>query len=123
MWNEPNFRHFFHGGPQHYISTIPRVGSQAVHDADPSAYVLGPELAQEDGWWLWLYAVLKHAVEAIDIVTQHSYHDTGGDVLRRLGGPVPPWNRPTVRDLMKATGTEGKELWLTETGWNTARVS
>jgi hypothetical protein len=44
-------------------------------------------------------------------------------VLRRLGGPVEPWNRPTVRDVMRWTGTDGKALWLTETGWNTAEVS
>ena len=123
MWNEPNFEHFFSGSPQQYIDIILRVGFQAVRDADPSAYVLGPELAQEGSWWLWLYAVLEQAAEAIDIVTQHSYQDTGQDVLQRLGGPVEPWNRPTVRGIMKATGPEAKELWLTETGWNTAGVS
>jgi polysaccharide biosynthesis protein PslG len=123
MWNEPNFKHFFSGSPDQYIDTILRVGSQAVHDADPSGYVLGPELAQEGDWWQWLYAVLDRAAEAIDIVTQHSYQDTGQDVLRRLGGPVEPWNRPTVRDVMRWTGTDGKALWLTETGWNTAEVS
>jgi hypothetical protein len=123
MWNEPNFEHFFNGSPAQYIDTILRVGSQAVRDADPSGYVLGPELAQEDGWWEWLYAVLDQAAETIDIVTQHSYQDTGHDVLRRLGGLVVPRNWPTVRDIMKATGTEAKELWLTETGWNTADMS
>jgi hypothetical protein len=44
-------------------------------------------------------------------------------VLRRLGGPVPPWNWPTVRQVMQWTGTEDKPLWLTETGWNTADIS
>jgi hypothetical protein len=123
MWNEPNFKHFFSGSADQYIDTILRVGSQAVRDADPSGYVLGPELAQEGDWWQWLYAVLDRAAEAIDIVTQHSYQDAGEDVLRRLGGPVEPWNRPTVRDVMRWTGTDGKALWLTETGWNTAEVS
>ena len=123
MWNEPNFTHFFSGSPTQYIDTILRVGAQAVRDADPSGYVLGPELAQEGDWWLWLYKVLAQAADAIDIVTQHSYQDTGRDVLRRLGGPVPFWDWPTVRDVMRWTGTEGKQLWLTETGWNTANVS
>jgi polysaccharide biosynthesis protein PslG len=123
MWNEPNFKHFFSGSLEQYIDTILRVGAQAVREADPSGYVLGPELAQEDDWWRWLYTVLDQAAEAIDIVTQHSYQDTGREVLRRLGGPVPFWNRPTVRDVMAWTGTEGKALWLTETGWNTAVMS
>jgi hypothetical protein len=60
--------------------------------------------------------------EAIDIVTQHSYQDTGHDVLRRLGRPVGLRDRPTIRDIMKATGTDAKALWLTETGWNTTEV-
>ena len=123
MWNEPNFKHFFSGSADQYVDTILRVGSQAVRDADPSGYVLGPELAQEGDWWQWLYLVLDRGAEAIDIVTQHSYQDTGDDVLRRLGGPVLPWNWPTVRDVMKWTGTEAKELWLTETGWDTSEVS
>jgi hypothetical protein len=123
MWNEPNFKHLFSGSPQQYIDTILRVGAHAVRDADPSAYVLGPELAQEGDWWRWLYTVLDQAADLIDIVTQHSYHGTGQDVLRRLGGPVAPWNWPTVRDVMRWTGTEDKALWLTETGWNTATVS
>src|SRR5262249_18380759 len=122
MWNEPNFKHFFSGSPAQYIDTILRVGSQAVRDADPSGYVLGPELGQEGDWWRGLYAVLHQAAEAIDIVTQHSYQDTGHDVLRRLGRPVALRDRPTVRDIMKATRTEAKALWLTETGWNTAEV-
>jgi hypothetical protein len=123
MWNEPNFTHFFRGSADQYIGTILRVGAQAVRDADPSSYVLGPELAQEGDWWVWLYTVLDEAAEAIDIVTQHSYQDNGQDVLLRLAGAEEPWHRPTVRDVMQWTGTSGKELWLTETGWNTARVS
>jgi hypothetical protein len=59
----------------------------------------------------------------IYIVTQCSYQDTGDAVLRRLGGPVAPWNWPTVRDVMRWTGREGKALWLTETGWNTADIA
>jgi hypothetical protein len=123
MWNEPNVKHFFSGSPAQYINTILEVGAQAVRDADPNGSVLGPELAQEGDWWQWLDAVLDRAAAAIDIVTQHSYQATGQDVLRRLGGPVEPWHRPTVRDVMQWTGTADKALWLTETGWNTARVS
>ena len=123
MWNEPNFTHFFSGSLDQYIDVILRVGAQAVRDADPSGYVLGPELAQEGDWWRWLHAVLERGAEAIDIVTQHSYQDDGRDVLRRLGGPVEPWNRPRVRDVLEGTGAADKPLWLTETGWNTAKVS
>ena len=123
LWNEPNLKHFFSGSPAQYIDVILRVGAQAVRDADPDGAVLGPELAQEDGWAPWLYAVLDQAAEALDVVTVHSYQDTGQDVLRRLGGGVPGRYPPTVRDVMRATGAADKPLWLTETGWNTADVS
>jgi hypothetical protein len=123
MWNEPNYKSFFNGSPDQYIAIILRLGAQAVRAADPTGVVLGPELSQEGDWWRWLYTVLDQAAEAIDIVTQHSYQDTGYHVLWRLGGPVSLWNWPSVRDVMRWTGTEDKPLWLTETGWNTAKVS
>jgi polysaccharide biosynthesis protein PslG len=123
MWNEPNMKHFWSGSPEQYINSILEEGARAVREADPGSLVLGPELAQEDDWAHWLYTILDRGAHAIDIVTQHSYQDTGHEVLRRLGGRVPPWDWPTVRDVMRWTGTEGKGLWLTETGWNTADVS
>jgi hypothetical protein len=67
--------------------------------------------------------VLDQAAEAIDIVTQESYQDTGQAVRRRLGGPVSPYNRPTVRDVIRWTGIKNEALWLTETGRDTAEVS
>ena len=123
MWNEPNFKHFWSGSPEQYINSILEEGARAVRDADPDGLVLGPELAMEDDWATWLYTILERGAHAIDIVTQHSYQDTGHQVLRRLGGRVAPWNWPTVRDVMRWTGTQDKGLWLTETGWNTAEVS
>jgi polysaccharide biosynthesis protein PslG len=123
MWNEPNLEGFFAGTLDQYIDDILRVGAQAVRDADPASSVLGPELAMLGDWWRWLYGVLDRAAEALDIVTQHSYENTGHDVLRRLGRPVALRDRPTVRDIMKATRTEAKALWLTETGWDTSEVS
>jgi hypothetical protein len=123
MWNEPNLEGFFSGTRGQYIDDILRVGSQAVHDADPGSYVLGPELAMSGSWGEWLYVVLDQAADAIDIVTQHDYEDNGAQVLRKMGGWEPFWNKPTPRGIMEATGTDAKELWLTETGWHTDEVS
>jgi hypothetical protein len=114
MWNEPNLEDFFSGTRDQYIDDILRVGAQAVRNADPGSYVLGPDLAMIDDWWLWLFVVLDQAAEAIDIVTQHDYEDTGTQVLIKMLTP---------RRIMEATGTAAKELWLTETGWHTDEVS
>jgi polysaccharide biosynthesis protein PslG len=122
MWNEPNFKEFWSGSLTQYLQMILEVGARAVRDAQ-GGLVLGPELGMGDDWWGWFSQILAQKSGDLDIVTIHSYEDSGHDVLGRVGGPVPPWERPTVRDVMRATGTTGKPLWLTETGWNTAEVS
>jgi polysaccharide biosynthesis protein PslG len=114
MWNEPNLEGFFAGTREQHIDDILRVGAQAVRAADPGSAVLGPELAMLGDWWLWLYVVLKQAAEALDIVTQHAYEDTGNQVLVEMLTP---------RGIMVLTRTDAKELWLTETGWDTSEVS
>jgi hypothetical protein len=122
MWNEPNFKAFWSGSVTEYLQMILDVGARAVRDVQ-GGLVLGPELGMEDDWWVWFAQILAQKPDDLDIVTIHNYQDSGHDVLRRVSGPVPPWDRPTVRDVMQATGTKGKPLWLTETGWNTADVS
>jgi polysaccharide biosynthesis protein PslG len=114
MWNEPNLEGFFSGTLDQYIDDILRVGAQAVRDADPGSSVLGPELAMIGDWWLWLNVVLEQAAEALDIVTQHAYEDTGTQVLIEMLTP---------HGIMVLTETDVKELWLTETGWRTDEVS
>ena len=121
MWNEPNFKSFWSGSVTQYLQMILEVGARAVRDVQ-GGLVCGPELGMEEEWWVWFYQILAQKPDDLNVVTIHSYQDTGDEVLRRLGGPVPPWNLPTVRDVMQWTGTEGKPLWLTETGWNTAQV-
>jgi Glycosyl hydrolase catalytic core len=101
---------------------ILEVGARAVRDAH-GGFVLGPELGMGDDWWVWFYQILAQKPDDLDIVTIHSYEDSGHDVLGRVDGPVPPWERPIVRDVMRATRAMSKPLWLTETGWNTADVS
>jgi hypothetical protein len=114
MWNEPNLEGFFAGTLEQYLQAILWVGAQAVRAADPHGYVLGPELAMLGSWERWLFVVLEQADDVIDIVTQHAYAETGTQVLIEMLTP---------RVIMLVTGTEAKEPWLTETGWDTREVS
>ena len=125
MWNEPNLDPFFRGGPQQYIQDVLRPGARAVRDADSSALVLGPELAQiHSGHWNgWLLTVLTQAGDEIDIVTHHDYSDDGLSVLKGLGGQFPLSRLRTPRGIMEVTGTSDKPFWLTETGWRTDQVT
>ena len=122
MWNEPNHHQFFSGSVSQYIDDVLRTGAQAAKSADPTCVVLGPDLAhlQSDDWARWLKTVLAQAGDVLDIVTHHLYADTGNAVLRSLGGRVA---LRTPRKIMERTGTAGKPLWLTETGWRTDEIS
>ncbi len=112
MWNEPNST--LAGTRRQYINEVLQVGARAVREADAASRVLGPELAMVAQWYIWLYQVLDQAGDALDVVTQHAYDDSGMAVLCNL---------LQVRGIMQGTGAGAKELWLTETGWRTDKVS
>ena len=113
MWNEPNFTAFWSGSVEQYLQIILEVGARAVRDAQ-GGLVLGPELGTQGDWRVWFYRILAEKPRDLDIVTIHSYEETGTHVLAELLTP---------RGIMGLTGTDAKELWLTETGWGTHEVS
>ncbi len=91
MWNEPNLGQFFTGSQEQYVQDILRLGAQATRDADPTAFVLGPDLAHLESadCEMWLYTVLKEAGDVIDVVTHHNYSPSGRSVLRDMGARAP----------------------------------
>jgi Glycosyl hydrolases family 39 len=107
MWNEPNQKGFFSGSMAQYINLILEPGFQAIKAATPQALVCGPELAMMDNWQAWLSTILARGGRFLDVVTQHCYEHDGHAVIR----------------AMRQVPTGPKPLWLTETGWNTNRVS
>jgi hypothetical protein len=113
MWNEPNVNAFWSGSVTQYLQMILEVGARAVRDVQ-GGLVCGPELGMQGDWWVWFYQILAQKPRDLDIVTMHSYQDTGTRVLIEMLAP---------RSLMVLTGTDAKELWLTETGWDTNEVS
>jgi polysaccharide biosynthesis protein PslG len=113
MWNEPNFEGFWSGSVEQYLQIILEVGARAVRDAQ-GGFVCGPELGMQGDWQVWFYQILSQKPRDLDIVTIHSYAETGTHVLLELLTP---------RAIMVLTGTDAKELWLTETGWDTSEVS
>jgi hypothetical protein len=125
MWNEPSLKGFWSGSMAPYINSVLEPGAQAVREYAPQCLVCGPELAMERDWASGLRTILSSGGHLLDVVTQHSYQETGREVLKRIGGTGWrwPWEDPTVRQIMAQTGTADKPLWLTETGWNASDVS
>lgn len=135
LWNEPNLPKFWTGSRQQYIDIILKRGADALHAANPAAQVGGPDLAHltagNADWYDWLRDVLRQAGDRLDFVTHHTYDDDGPrDITDRLDGSTVFANRPdlwdvvnpSLREVLKNAGWSGKPVWLTETGWESARV-
>ncbi|HEX7182120.1 MAG TPA: NBR1-Ig-like domain-containing protein, partial [Thermoanaerobaculia bacterium] len=135
LWNEPNLDHFWAGSRQQYIDVIVRPGADAIHAANPEAQVGGPELAHltadDSDWYDWLRDILRQAGDRFDFVTHHVYDVDGSrDVTDKLEGSTVFGNRPdfwdavtpSVEEVLRNVGWS-KPVWLTETGWESGRVS
>lgn len=135
LWNEPNLPRFWSGTRQQYIDVILKTGADALHSGNPAAQAGGPDLAHltagEADWYDWLRAALMEAGGKLDFVTHHLYDVDGNrDVTDKLedrtpfGGRPSLWDAvaPSVLEVLRGTGWGGKPFWLTETGWESARV-
>lgn len=134
MWNEANLPKFWAGSRQQYLDVILKPGADAVRAGNPDALVAGPELAHltSADWFYWLRDTIQSAGDKIDIVTHHLYDNDGSsDVTEKLTGSTLFGNRPdfwgsvppSLREVLKNTGWyPGRPVWLTETGWESARV-
>lgn len=122
MWNEPNLSGFFSGTRAQYIQDILLRGANAVKAACPTCKVLGPDLAhlQSGSWDSWLADVLDQGGGSLDIVTHHIYRGTSGEFFRELDGTKWPWEPAAVKAILNAHGAGSKDLWITETGVDTA---
>jgi glycosyl hydrolase family 39 (putative alpha-L-iduronidase)/Ig-like domain-containing protein len=136
LWNEPNLDHFWAGTRQQYLDFILKPGADAIHAANPAAKVGGPDLAHltasHEVWFDWLRDTLEQAGDRLDFVTHHIYDNDGnGDVTDKLedstlfGDRPSFWGTapPSVKEVLRYTGWLGRPFWLTETGWESARVS
>src|SRR5262245_14745292 len=137
LWNEPNLPRFWSGSRQQYVDVILKVGADAIHAGNPDAQVGGPDLAHltagDADWYDWLRRTLLEAGDRLDFITHHLYDTDGNrDVTARLeastlfGSKPSFWDAvaPSVKEVLKDTGWLGrKPFWLTETGWESARVS
>ncbi|HVS00819.1 MAG TPA: hypothetical protein VMW27_29640, partial [Thermoanaerobaculia bacterium] len=136
LWNEPNLPKFWSGSRQQYIDVILKPGADAIHAGNPDALAGGPELAHltsgDSDWYDWLRESIVAAGSRLDFVTHHVYDTDGNrDVTSKLEGSTLFGNRPefwdtvqpTVEEVLRNAGWEGKPFWLTETGWESSRVN
>jgi len=102
VWNEPNLTVYLKGADIHVYEQLARTAESAIHAANPSAIVLGPEVshhAVKDGWY---QAAMKAFGNLFDIVTVHWYPDAA---------PLEQFMDTGVRP-----SAGRKSVWLTEAG-------
>jgi Glycosyl hydrolase catalytic core len=102
IWNEPNLDSYLRNRDLQAYERLARTAESAIHAANPSALVLGPDVSHhaiESGWYA---AAMRAFGSLFDIVTVHWYVD-GPPLEGFMDEGVRPW-------AMR------KDVWLTEVG-------
>jgi hypothetical protein len=126
IWNEPNVTNFFALGKDIFVQQILLPAAQTIRTADPTAFIVGPELAHLTGsgaeWYFWMKYILDNAGQYFDIISHHLYEDLGVYLIYELleiGDNL----IPSVKQIIKESGQDAKPFWITETGWETSKFS
>lgn len=121
IWNEPNQPGMYAGGVEQYVDQVLIPAAKILHAIGPENRVAAPDLMTEgDEWPRWLKTCLSRARAHIDVISVHSYQDTGREVWRALSQGRrwwEVWKKPSVRQVIQDAGCGDKPVWLTETGW------
>lgn len=126
IWNEPNSEEFFGRGKDVFVEEVFLPAARAVRETDPSAFIVGPELAHLNGtnseWYFWMKYILEQAGDYIDVISHHIYKNEGVYYIYELleaGETL----IPSVQEIIQDTGNQSKQFWITETGWDTITFS
>ena len=128
VWNEPNLTGSFSGTRNDFIGLMEQPAIHAIRSLDPTAKIVGPELAQlkpswlkellGDGYWdwrAWLRDLMYYGDgSSYDVISEHTYQNRAGDVGSYLDD---------FHDhLVALPGGAAKPVWLTETGFNSVTL-
>ena len=129
VWDEPNLSRAWGGGhvaPCGYVSLL-AAAYRAIHEADPTAKVLGGGLAPTqapgpDNLNDLVYLRRVYAAgggQYFDILAVKGYGFWSGPDDRRVGPSILNFSRMVaVRELMRTCGDANKPAWAVEWGWN-----
>jgi Cellulase (glycosyl hydrolase family 5) len=110
LWNEPESR--WNGSIESFVNVVMEYGARAIREADPNALVCGPDTGKP----VTLREIMNRGGGALlDVITFHVYASNGHNVMRTV--------KNTIAPMLRDAGLIGKPRWLTETGWNTRKVS
>lgn len=131
IWNEPNLKGFGNFSVSDYISILLKPSYEAIKKINPNIKVAAGDIStlSNSHWYEWVKEIRKNT-DFYDIFAIHSYKDspndlkvafTSGKFFGILGLFIDKY-KPYNKELSKIKD-KGKEIWLTETGWKTNKVS
>jgi len=126
IWNEPNLPEFYARSKENFLNQVFLPAALEIRTSAPAAFIVGPDLAHltstGNEWYFWLKYILQNAANWIDVVSHHVYEDKGVyylfELLESGDGLL-----PSVKSVVSEAGCGGKPFWLTEVGWQTAKVT
>jgi hypothetical protein len=114
IWNEPNLKHFFPvaNWVPTYVALL-RASYKAIKAADPGATVVTAGMPN----FVWsdyekLFKAGMRAQGYFDVIAVHPYTDNPAGCITILG---------RVRRVLDSHGARQRPIWVTETGWPSAR--
>jgi Glycosyl hydrolase catalytic core len=114
IWNEPNLKHFFPVAKwvPTYVALL-RASYKAIKAADPGATVVTAGMPN----FVWsdyekLFKAGMRAQGYFDVIAVHPYTDNPAGCITVLG---------RVRRVLDSHGARQRPIWVTETGWPSAR--
>ena len=127
LWNEPNLPIFWGGTRMQFTDRILRPGIQTIRAIDPTAKIVGPDLAEANppwyqaynpfynadhdyppDWRAWIDGIMHSDVgPQLDVISHHTYKNRAGDE-----------NAAMDRFHDHLGGLNGRQVWLTETAFN-----
>lgn len=121
IWNEINKSEFFVGTKDDYINKVFNPAADAIRYINPNLKICAPDLVIMGKWNSWqnyLTYVLNACYKNIDVITVHKYGKNCSQTTKPLDGYM--WPIIEGKNLKKLTASarqDGKEVWCTETGW------
>lgn len=126
IFNEANIAGCWAGTAEQYVSMLLHPAAEVVRRIAPEMRIAGPAVSTEGPWRPWLETVLRLGGNDLQIVTVHAYAKDGHAVWQALSQPPrwwEIWRRPSVQQVIQASGAAQLPVWVTETGFNTGKVS
>lgn len=124
LWNEPNLKQFYVGSKEDYLKVILIKGNQALRSISKNIKIVAGDLAttSSSDWPDWFELLYKNHT-LYDIFAWHTYQSNASTIyFRYMLGKIPliSWfirSYQPFKWYLDKVKQNGKEIWLTETGW------